>query len=1068
MGSVQTVKASAGSGKTYRLAYEYVRSVIEEPNLYRHILAVTFTNKATGEMKRRILKEINFLAEGVRSLYLNDLERDLRFSPAEIRRRALMARTRILHDYSHFSILTIDKFFQRIIRSFIKELGVDLNFNLELQTDSLLGRAADQLIEDISINDALKRWITDFIEERIQENKRGEIKTELVGLGVELFKETFRVQTRHENSPLVSKEKLGKIVGQATAKARSITDRMQRTAQKALEMIGEAGLDPTDFSSGKNGFTNYFVKTAAGTIGPYGERVKEALLSDEKWYAKSAPCKAEIIALTPRLRPLLEELCDLWDKNFRFLSSARLLRENYRNFALLSDLSEKITELCNRENIIPISETNTILHKLIEGNDTPFIFEKAGNHFSRFMIDEFQDTSTMQWENFIPLLQNAVSQSDDKPVLLVGDVKQSIYRWRGGDWQILARDIDRRFDSVIHSELTTNHRSLRGIVEFNNRIIEGCVGIDDKRLALTLDQAREKGTISSACHDRLTGMLRKAYAGHVQTPRKEEWKGYVTITRYRPHEEGGENFPPVISRLEELQARGYAPGDIAILVRSNNDGKEIASLLLDYKSQHPDSPYRYDVVTAEALTIGAAPVAGFIITCLRLAVNPEDAIRQTVFRRWMDIPFDAPIPEQEADFLRSLRTLPPQEAFEKILIRYCLAEKQENIAYIQALHEQIIDFSTSTIADLPLFLKWWDETGATQSMHIPENRSAITIITIHKAKGLEYKAVIIPRCNWEMNPKTSSILWADCAGTPFESAGRIPIRFKKEISESFFAEEYFNELVLSHIDNINTFYVAATRAEEELHIMMPETKTKQENKKVKKSESTKIGLLVMESVSVSGDTAMLGDLKGRVSDTAEGTLIEFGTPVVHGEKIQDENRSVQYVSRKSEMKIRSRMPMQRYTEENEALPTLSPRNYGILMHHLFEKVNTEQEIETELKNMLDNGVLATSEVAALKATITHAFDNETIRSWFDSSWETVRNENEIIVPGAPFPRRPDRVMIRGKEAVVVDYKFGTLRDSSYNRQVRSYMSLLQEMGHEPVRGYIWYVSLNEVEEVLLS
>ncbi len=1062
MGSVQIVKASAGSGKTYRLAYEYVRSVIEEPYLYRHILAVTFTNKATEEMKQRILSEINLLAEGETSPYRDDLQRELELTPVQIRERAHTARTRILHDYSHFAILTIDKFFQRIIRSFIKELGVDLNFNLELQTDNLLGKAADNLIEDISVNDALKKWVVDFVEEKIQENKKWDIKTELVRLGKELFKENYRALTRHGENATASKEKLGEIVRKATTQAHAVTDRMQRTARQALEIIGEGGLDPTDFASGRTGFTGYFVKTAAGTIGPYGKRVADALGADEKWYAKTSPHKEDIIALIPRLRPLLEELCRLWDENARFLSSCGLLRENYRNFALLADLSEKIAELCNKENIMPISETNMILHKLIAGNDTPFIFEKAGNHFSRFMIDEFQDTSAMQWENFVPLLQNAVSQSDASPVLLVGDVKQSIYRWRGGDWQILAQDIDRQFGSVSRYDLATNYRSLRSIVEFNNRIVEGCVTLDNDRLDALLDEAGEKGVISVECHNRLSGMLRKAYASHAQKPRDKAWKGYITLTQYRHDEnEDTETFPPVIGRIEELQARGYAPSDIAILVRYNAEGVKIANLLLDYKSRHPNSPYSYNVVTAEALTIGAAPVAGFIVACLRLAVNPDDAIRQAVYRRWLNLPFSHPLPAEEAEFIRSLRIRSPQEAFEKILIRYRLAEKREDIAYIQALHEQMIAFSTSTIADLPLFLKWWDDTGASQSVHMPQSRSAITIITVHKAKGLQYKAVLIPYCNWEMNPKSRTILWADCAGTPFEAAGRIPVGFKKEMGESFFAEEYFNEMVLSHIDNINTFYVATTRAEEELHIMMPEAK-----KNPSLSGSKKISALILDSIALSGETASLGDLSGKVSNTEAGTRIEFGTPIVHTDNIRTEQHSAaRYPSRETEAKVRLRMPMQRYLGEEGEIPPLSPRNYGILMHRIFEKAGTEQDIETELKNMLDNGTLTAAEATTLKETIEQAFHNEIVRRWFDSSWETVRNENEIIVPGTPFPRRPDRVMIRGKEAVVVDYKFGLLRSAAHKRQIRSYMHLLRSMGYNDIRGYIWYVSLEDVEQI---
>lgn len=401
MGSVSIVRASAGSGKTYRLAYEYIAHVIANPWLYRNILAVTFTNKATEEMKQRIMGELNALASGTESSYLPQLEEELELTPNLIRRRATEVRTKILHDYSHFCVVTIDKFFQRIIRSFLKELGIDANFTLELQTDSILDSATDRMIEEMAVNEPLREWITRFAEEKIEDNKRWDIREDIRKLGAEIFKERYKSLTAGS----LPKEELSRVLGEAIGRSRAVTNTMQRIGREALNLIAASGLTIDDFAYGRSGCISYFVKTSEGIVSAYGQRVSDALGSDEKWYGKKSPRIDDIRALIPQLRPRLEELCRLYDDNIRFLNTTALLRENFRSYALLADLSQRIDTLCREQGILPISETNGLLHKLISGNDTPFIYEKAGNAFSHFMIDEFQDTSQQQWSNFVPLLE---------------------------------------------------------------------------------------------------------------------------------------------------------------------------------------------------------------------------------------------------------------------------------------------------------------------------------------------------------------------------------------------------------------------------------------------------------------------------------------------------------------------------------------------------------------------------------------------------------------------------------------------------------------------------------------
>ena len=1056
MGGVKLLKASAGSGKTYQLAYEYVRNVIIDPSQYRHILAVTFTNKATEEMKHRIIDEISALACGKKSGYLTQLQEDTGFDTEAIQKRAAQARTKILHDYSHFAILTIDKFFQRIIRSFIKELGIELNFNLELQTDTLLSSAADLLIDEISVDEALRKWILEFVEEKIEENKKWDIKTELTRLGTELFKENYK----RSESEMASKEKLGNIVAKTTSHALAIRTQMQNEANKALIIIEQAGLCIGDFANGWNGFANYFTKIASGEIVPYGKRVSDALASEEKWYAKNAARKEDILKIIPQLYPILKSLCETYDKNIKFLNSAALLRENYRNFALLTDLARKIEELCAAENIMPISETNHILHRLIADNDTPFIFEKVGNHYTHFMIDEFQDTSAMQWENFIPLLENAVAQSDENPVLLVGDVKQSIYRWRGGDWRILADQIHRQFRELIPINLTVNYRSRENIVTFNNNLIAACTETDNAQLNAELETAYEKGYIRSACKTELTDMLRNAYANQAQQTVPDQKGGYVNLTLYTRDEATGELLPPVIARIEQLQQRGYAPGDIAILVRYNADGAKIANMILDYKSLHPDSPYGFDVVTQEALTIGSSPTIGFVIACLKIASSPNDTINRAIYNQWCGAPFDQELSQDEVDFFRQIRLLSPSEAFETLLNRFRLGDKSSNIAYLQAFHEQILTFCNSTVADIPLFVKWWEENGAKQSIQVPAGKSSITIISIHKAKGLQYKAVIIPYCNWSLIPNNRTILWAENSQANPEFPTKIPIAYKEKMRESYYAEDFYNELVLSHVDNINTFYVATTRAMEELHLMIPDNSRK---------TGDRISTLINECLQISDDQWKIGQVGGRLHQEKGLTIMEFGEPILASTKRLDSEEVLYlpYPSYDTTDRLALKLQQQRYTENNDRPYDISPRDFGILMHQVFESAGTTADIEQAILDLEQNGHISPEETLQLHETVRKAFQNPLVQSWFDGTWEHIRNESGIILPQSSDTRRPDRVMLKGDRAVVVDYKFVLNRPASHRRQIREYMDLLKQMGYKNIEGYLWYVSLDDIEPVSL-
>lgn len=1044
------LNASAGSGKTYQLAYKYVRDVVEQPALYRHILAVTFTNKATEEMKSRILKEIHLLASGSESNYLTRLCRELGLDAQTVRERARDVRSKILHDYSHFTVLTIDTFFQRILRAFIKELGIEMDYNVEIETESVLARSADMLVEQITDDAELQRWLMEFVGERIEEGKKWDVREGILSLGGELFKEKNKATL----SGARSKQELSRMIGGMLTRARTTRERLKQLAANAVQRMAEAGVGPEDFKGKSRSFVNCFYTTAAGSVKAFTETVREKSLSPEGWCPKGSAAEP----LVGVLQPLLREMCELYDNNVRFWNTADLVRENYRSFALLADLYERVQQMCNQQNMMLLSETKYILSEFIAHNDAPFIYEKVGNRYERFMIDEFQDTSVREWENFLPLLQNAMSQTDQPSVLLVGDIKQSIYRWRGGDWRILHSGAQQalggeRVAPVL--PLKENWRSLPSVVDFNNRIIGRVVETDNARLNASLAEAVQKGALPKATAGELCDMLKNAYTDHAQLAcKKGTMPGYVRIDTCT-------GAPPVVERIREVLDKGFRPKDILILVRGATDGAKVAAMLLDFKRTNDDPRYRFDVMTQEALIVSKAPVGTFITAAMQLALNAGDTLSRALYNRYLGRPFDAPLPEEDQNFFRTLRLLSPEEAFERIVMHCSLQEDRRQTAYLQALHEQIIAFCSHRIADLPLFLKWWNETGRNRSLSVEQSETTVEITTIHKAKGLEKKVVLIPYCTWQLDPRAGgsidNIVWAEGAGEGMEQMGRFPVKYKKAMAESEFSADYYREQVYSHVDNVNLLYVALTRAEESLHIFVPDTGRR----------NATVGGLIIQSIAVDEGKAWLGETEGRHSISEAGERFEFGEFTGPDKSAAEHATAEHFVLENyptAEAGLRLRLPSQRYFEE-EGDVELSPRNFGILMHKAFEQAATEADIYDAVVAMQNDGVLSKDDAEILRRMIARALTDPVTRNWFDGSWTHVRNENEIVVPGSASTRRPDRVMVRGTKAVVVDYKFGAREPGRYARQVIEYLDLLRGMGYTETEGYLWYVKLGAVEKV---
>ncbi len=1055
----RVLSASAGSGKTFRLAYKFVHDTIQhfvdKPYLYRAILAVTFTNKATEEMKSRILEKMSDLVICPRhSDFMALLKRDLALPEGEISKRAGAILQRILHDYSRFTVLTIDKFFLQIMRAFLKELGMDLNPNIEIETASLLSRSTDALIEEITTNEELQEWITHFVHENIEDGDKWDIRNELKEQGKLLFNES----SREALNGAATKEVLLGLVKRAEAALHPLQAKMQALAEQGVAIIADANLTPADFLGGeKMSFVKYFYKVASGEITAPSPTVRDKATRDDRWSKDKGGVAQSLVG---QLQPLLAGICDLYDQQIHNANTLKIVKNRYRSFALLQDIYRKVCECQNEEGSMILSETKHILSQFVAQNDAPFIYEKVGNRFERFMIDEFQDTSRKEWNNFVPLLRNAMSQDDEESVFIVGDVKQSIYRWRGGDWRILSQGVQRDLgnEEVEYEVLANNWRSLPCIVDFNNRVIDEVVRRDNDSLNITLQEAFEQKKFDQTMLLGLRDTLRKAYEGHRQQACKQSQReGYVCVERFTDES-------PLVRHVASAIERGYSYSDIMVLHRSKKEEMESAAILLDYKQRNNLS---FNIMTQESLIISTAPICQFIIAMMHLSQNRNDKVHRAIANDYLSHisqhrAFDSELLPSDETLLLEISQLTPDEAFEHIVAQYDLDKQSGDIAYLQALHEQIITFCSSKIADIQLFLAEWDEKGKDKALVVARNADTIELLTIHKAKGLEKKVVIIPDCSWPLNPKPQNTIWATTTDDNWHEVGCFPVPSSKATEESAFTTEYYRELVYSHVDNINLLYVALTRASEELYVLIPTPKRKTSNS---------VGELlwsVVEHDKSAEDSIVEYGLKSRKEQKQRDDICK-DCPARDGcrKRMAEESGCHNIILREYESSPgypQLKNSAQRYFEDS-ASGMASQREIGILMHSILCEATDLSDIEERINQARIDGRVTPEQAAELKMNIEREFGRDCVKEWFSGHWEQIRNEQDIICGEIVGTRRPDRVMIKGGKAVVVDYKFGSEKPRSHRRQIAQYKSLLRNMGYTDVEGYLWYLTLGEIEPI---
>lgn len=1078
-------RASAGSGKTFTLATEYIKLLIRDPYSYKSILAVTFTNKATDEMKMRILSQLYGISKGYddSDSYFNKVKEELGMQEKEVREKAALALQLLLHNYSYFRVTTIDSFFLCVLRNLAKELDLPANLSVELNDKEVEELAVDKMLASLKANDREMRWIMDYIHEAIKDDKGWNIIKSIKDFGANIFKDKYQEECENINRIINDNGLLAKFVSEIDKESKDAIRIMEKLSIRFREILNSYKLSVEDFSRGKRGVIGIFLKIEKGLINPKN-LLKDTVLKGldvecpNIWITKNNPRKSEILRIVDvELRPLLQTTIEQAKVQWWRYQSAELSKQHLPKLRLLGSIAQKASELNEEAGRFMLCNTQHVLKALISDSDSPFIFEKIGSQLEHIMIDEFQDTSTTQWSNFKILMQECISHENSSN-LIVGDVKQSIYRWRSGDWTML-NEIDKAFESIgcipdIRT-LNTNYRSRGNIVRFNNQFFSFASRNELKTLGI--ENSPQALQIEKAYQDVVQEFIENNADG-----------GLVEISLIKDNKKI-ENQSCILKLLKEkvssLLKNGIKQRNIAILVRKN---AEITPIAKYFAEMMPE----VNLVSDEAFLLSSSLSLNIIMKALYLLIHPEDMLmaaalglewQKHVIGKHEDInemlltsnkDYMYLLPEAYAENMEDLAVMPLYELVEDLYEIFSLndlkdenGKRKDESAYVSAFYDKLVEFTKVFPADIEQLLNYWEENLCNKSIHNDET-DGIRIITIHKSKGLEFDNVMIPFCDWQLSSiGNRNMIWCTSGLFPYNMLPLIPVNLTSKMEGTVFEQDYRNEVVQCMVDDLNLLYVAFTRAAHNLFVLGVNRKNGYRSE------------VLMDFIRKYGDESSTHD---DVVKYSYGSLyvpedkVESHSQNVFLNQPEKEDITINVYGKRVEFK-QSNKSKEFIDNGDEELANMSYIKLGSMLHSIFSRINTKDDVERVLSELQMEGVLCDGlnkdigsalEREKLHAILNKCFENPIVADWFGGGWN-LYNECTILSAdketGNVVKKRPDRVMQRGDETVVIDYKFGK-QMREYKEQVRDYMKLLLYMGHKKVKGYLWFVYSNKIEEVI--
>lgn len=1008
-------------------------------------------------MKSRIIRFLKELGKPGEFGLKQELCVILGITSSELEKRAADALSDILHQYGRFSVVTIDSFFHQVIRSFTREMGLQGTFSIDLDIDKVLQQVIDQMLLEIGEPEQrkLRSWLTEFAEQKVEEGQSWDFRRDIATLSKEILADEFR---NHADAILELSNRpdyfhqLRKELNQIRF---AFESQLKKQCQEVFDHMNRNSLSVKDFKSGNNGPAGLFAKLHKLDLEVSAPR-RAAIGDPEKWLTKANLKQVNLVeALENHILPAYEALISYMDRQLiRYLSALEILRYLY-TFGILSEINKYLQKYRDENDVMLIADLPSFLHQIIRDSDTPYIYEKVGNVYHHYLIDEFQDTSAFQWDNFMPLVKNTTDEGNFS--MVVGDVKQSIYRFRGGEWELLQHRLKEDIGAyhVAPFTLDTNWRSDPEIIRFNNAFF---VGLRDFSLQQFLDSTGE--ILDENIRATVRSLVASAFETFADVPQKipshkTESKGAVRfefISEEDTEEDESwtaEAVKRTIAQVEELQRKGYELRDIAILTRNKGEGKRMADAFIEHRNSDRAQPdLRYEVVSSEALFLTSSHLVRFIVSLIRWLNDEKNSI---VLCEWLyeyqryilksAVSESAIFSSHELwrnqvppAFLKQkeyFKTLPLYELVEQIIAVFDLTRLREEYTYLQGFQDAVLDYSKNERGDIPSFLQWWEEVRKDRAIQISDDNNAIKILTIHKSKGLEFPVVILPFLGWSFDHDAfqDNVLWCQTrfAGASFELPPIVPLKYSSKLVNTYWAEDYYRERLKAYLDNLNLLYVAFTRA---ANVLIGYAKLPKPNAKPGYAFD-----LVRSQVQqmVGWDESANVYIKGLVTEPADSTTstVEYGLS--------------QYLAYPWRGKVS--IQIKGSAELNEAAFSEASRR-GTHLHQLLSGIRHREDLDQ---------YRALEEWRELAEVVEHP----SIAGWFDARWE-VSTEVPILLPNGAI-KRIDRINRSKNEIVIIDFKSGNRRDKDLD-QVREYKEILSEMGYTDIKGYLIYlVNLTVVE-----
>ena len=1051
-------KASAGSGKTYTLVKEYLKLVLADPSKFRHILAVTFTNKAAYEMKSRIMSSLKILSslgedtvpeedkESVRKkngALISELCENSGLDEKGLAYRSGIILHSILHNYSDFAISTIDSFVQKIIRTFAYDLKISQNFEVELDADRVLSEAVDVLISYAGSEPQITRMLIKFIEQKMDDGQNWDISLDLKTFSKQLLKEdTQKFILLFKDIQLAD---FSKVISGLTSRRLAAENSARKLAGVVIKLIKDNDINPKSFYQGLKGIPGFFMKVSEnGLMGASPNSSCDKAIQEDLWYSKTQPEneKNKIDAVKEQIAKAYQAIVCMI-REFRDLT---VIIKSLYPLSLLSQIEKETEAVKSDGNLIFISDFYRKIHEQLLGEPVPFIYQRAGEKFAHYFIDEFQDTSVLQFQNMLPLIENALASGNKN--LIVGDGKQAIYRWRDGEVMQFAslpaiyKKPDLPHFSEIENALSrniiyyyeysgnkpdVNYRSKAEIINFNNNLF------------------------SFLADEVLPDEKRSIYLDNRQKPRPGNDGGYVRIKFFEAGPDFADRqFAEILEIINGLSSSNTSLKDIAIICRINKQAANIASFLLQMG---------IDVVSSESLLLNSSPKVNFIVSVLRYVDNPSDELAAAFVINFLQQNYPAALDlntliakyqsakstskskyplnkiftifQKDIDCVKMSGT-PLFDLVESLVRTFAFNDHPDPfiIYFLDAINEFV---STKTPC-LPDFIQWWDEKGATRSIVVPDQLDAVKIMTIHKAKGLEFPVLIYPFAD-EMPGSKGASAWVVNSLDYCPEIPAFPIAISaKGLEGTSFSGYYEEEQSLARLDMMNICYVALTRSEEQLYVL---TKKYKENGHSFGSLLKKY-LMHLELWSDEKDLYEFGNIAPVISKKNQAGK---GLTVVP-ENILSSDWTGRMLIRHDSTVL--------WTDDE----TATTRGWGNIIHKILSEIKQAGDVNGVTTSMLLEGIISQADAEKITEYIELLMATPHFKSFFEPGL-SVLTEQEILTPGNKV-YRPDRILLEEHKNVVVDFKTGTQKDE-HKTQVENYAALLTEINNKPTEKYLIYL-----------